>query len=420
MAIDHVSSDRRSAYLGPVPGHVAEIRDRAVANGLSVQLHTDDEKLAVVVVGTETGFRAAKLVMPGLRFPVRYRARTDGAFCWEPLKRVTPDTFSGELSEEVPIKISDIDGLGVEEVRYRDRKKYAAWGDAWWRNRRALWGTPADVERAAGLRPGTLAKDLEQLRTGGRPDDGTEWEAVYYPSGKVWYFTQEPYVGEQPSEERRIEIAIRALESGEQKGPVFLDSPEWEISLGTKENLIDAGVCSADQFPAAGPRYRKDGNLFRRWKHGKTGTLLRGEENVTWVINCLRGGYFDFRLEKTKARRDAAKARIQTRDSRYDSPSAYEAYAREWIEKGMNIIRNVTCGYVEKGSFGETTLRFDGYTIEQVEEALETIEDAIRCGSVRWTPRAADRRDQVNAAKADAGFQDFLGHLVAGAPPLSD
>jgi hypothetical protein len=392
-ANDDVSSDERISYTGPLPGLVDEICHLARQNALDVSVLSEDGGIVVVVTGSESAFRAARFVPGDFRFPVRYRELKDGAFKWS-LTRIGADAISGEMSFEAPTQVSAIEGASVQECRYADARRHSDWA---WINRRALWGYPPDVERAAGLRSGILKKGRQSIKGNGAFLGPHAWTATYMPSGKVHYLVEESNEPPSPIEVAR-DNALNALRDGLQGGPLHIDSAHCELSFGTQSELITSGVCTVEQFPT-GRRRTADG------------TTLRNGEECRWSIELHRGGYFEFCIQKTKAERAAARMDTKERGDEYGSPSAYNTYARLLVRRSVNMIRNVTHGFAERRLYGETTLLYDSATLESVSEALDQIEEAMRSGTVRWTPVAARRKREVAAAKADPVFRTFLNRL---------
>lgn len=165
----------------------------------------------------------------------------------------------------------------------------------------------------------------------------------------------------------------------------------WTSYQGSKDELINEGICTDDHFPE-GRKRSKD-------------YYSPNNARDNWSMRKIKGDQFVF--THYHGRRELK----PERGAEYNSPAAWQAYQSDFIDKIISMIDSTITGESEKHTYGDTTVCFDRKTQDRVKAALHEIESAIRVAEAVWTGNARLTMKKISVAKQDRDFQQFIKKL---------
>jgi len=169
-------------YRGPVPGHVRELMQIAAREGLKARLEVDldeesgerDEGTMIIrISGSEAALRRTGIVRSNFQFPTRrWRQHGGGTFVFA-VVRDASGAF--ELSMSYPAPTAIAKATNFEKMSFQGSTMHA------------LWGSERDVEQAAGLHAGKLARGPAGQRSKKGGAGTRQWSVTWFPSGNVLF-----------------------------------------------------------------------------------------------------------------------------------------------------------------------------------------------------------------------------------------
>lgn len=166
-------------------------------------------------------------------------------------------------------------------------------------------------------------------------------------------------------------------------GVVVVPNTNFTKYIGTREALINEGICTPDQFPEG----------RRRVKHAF---------NYGWSINKMKGGVFEFR--QRHEHRDIR----EERGPKYETPESWRDYLLKTCPALSQWIWNIASGDDEKDRYGGVTIRYDDAALSEIHLLLSELDAVLRNGNVVWVGQAAKVKRMLPYAKANKPLQSFL------------